>query len=411
MEAFGGRAEAISHPGGWAGQGADSFATATGQQGAMLRARGSDLRAAGGALNSLSVILESAQERVKRAAIKRDEAKEEAREAAQAAARAADRAREARAAANSRALDVLQLGAFDPLEGLAQAAQADAADAADRAARAADKLERVERWARREVEDANADVRQADRAVAGQIGDLGQAFGVPMGSPIPTAVSTGGGSVPISALAALGRFLGATGKRARTPDGGMLAGDETPLPVAKRGDGPQELRQLALLALAGDGLRSGLLARGKGLGHLPGIVAVGPLSKLERRLGGPPGRTIDSKLLPAGTRNVFTNPALRTAARYGIPGAGLATGGLLDYMNSRAEGDSAGRAAREAGIVGATTLGGSWLGGAACGVIGTATLETGGWGYASCPVLVPGFGYAGQKLGERVNWVVDQLGL
>ena len=59
MEAFGGRTEAIPHPGGWAGQGADSFSAATGRQAAMLRARGADLRGAGGALNSLSVMLES----------------------------------------------------------------------------------------------------------------------------------------------------------------------------------------------------------------------------------------------------------------------------------------------------------------------------------------------------------------
>ncbi len=98
---------------------------------------------------------------------------------------------------------------------------------------------------------------------------------------------------------------------------------------------------------------------------------------------------------------------MRTAARYAIPGVALG-GGLLDYMNARAEGDSVGRAAREAGVVAVTTTGGTYVGGLACGAIGTATA---GPGYASCVVLVPLGGTAGKFAGDGVNWVVDKVGL
>lgn len=410
LEGFAGRVNGISQPAGWAGEGASSFQAASGQQARMMIARGGELRGGAGALNSLSFKLEDAQQTVTDWATRVGEAKREAREAAKRAEVATEDARQARAMAEDPL--VKPLGAFNPLEGIAEVAEGKAAEALDRATQAAEDLERIRRRAEDAAREANGDVRSADGAVAAQIDGLGGEFGIAMGAPVPTATTAGGGTVPISAMAALGRFLGGLGGRDERPPGGMLAADDSHLPVARPGAGPQELRQLALLALAGDGLRSGLLARGRGLGTRPGIpAALGPLRRYEQRLGGPPGRVIDPRTLPQGTRGVFTNPALRTAARYGIPGAGLATGGLLDYMNARAEGDSAGRAAREAGVVGATTAGGSYLGGFACGLIGTATLESGGWGYASCPVLVPGGAWAGQQVGQGVNDFVDWVGL
>lgn len=423
LEGFATRVGAMSQPGGWVGRGADSFTAASGEQARMLRARGADLRAAGGALNTLSIILESSQGRVERAALKLGEAKQEAREANQAAKRAAARAREARSAADN-PLIVAPLGGFNPLELAAQAAESDSADAARLATRANEKLERVERWAKREVEDANADVRRADRATADQISDLGESFGVPMGKPIPTAVSTGGGTVPISALAALAKFLGTTSRSSPSSrgglGGGLFADDASPLPVAKGKGTPDELRQLALLSLAGEGLRSGIASRGKGIGYLPGIPAVGPPGAFERgriernvRKGVPgrykvPGRYINPRDLPAGTRAAFTNPFVRTAARYGVPGVSLAGGGILDYMNARAEGDSVGRAAREAGVVGVTTTAGTYAGGVVCGAIGTGTA---GAGYVSCVVLVPTFAAGGKFLGDGINWAIDGVGL
>lgn len=214
LEGFAGRVNGISQPAGWAGEGASSFQAASGQQARMMNARGGELRGGAGALNSLSVKLEDAQQTVTDWATRVGEAKRVAREATQRAEAATEDARQARAMAEDPL--VKPLGAFNPLEGIAEVAEGKAADARDRATQAAEDLERIRRRAEEAAREANGDVRSADGAVAAQIDSLGGEFGIAMGAPVPTATTAGGGTVPISAMAALGRFLGGLGGRSGT---------------------------------------------------------------------------------------------------------------------------------------------------------------------------------------------------
>lgn len=99
------------------------------------------------------------------------------------------------------------------------------------------------------------------------------------------------------------------------------------------------------------------------------------------------------------------NPDGLSASARRLAGLG---GAILDYLNARAEGDSTGRAAREAGVVGVTTVVGSGVGGVACGAVGSVSL---GAGYASCVVLVPAGGVIGKVAGDGINLLVDTVGL
>jgi hypothetical protein len=116
------------------------------------------------------------------------------------------------------------------------------------------------------------------------------------------------------------------------------------------------------------------------------------------------GRMIDPAVLPEGGRKAlsFILKAGKVAKVLG-PAATVA-GGVLDYLNDKADGESTGHAVREASITTAGGVGGGYAGGLLCGA---AAVATDGVGAVTCPVLVPAGAAGGAWLGDKVNDVID----
>lgn len=346
----------LADPLGWQGWAESSFASSVAAHGSDLNAAARDFARAAKVLINLSRVLESAQETITRAADKLHEARVNAENAAATAASATGPGAEA------------ARGASD---------------------RAAAELDRVRTWAQRVASAAMQDVKAADRGAAGALHDAARVAAAAGGMP----VAAGGGGTPASPIAALGSYLRSVSRGASPSHGRWLGRPARALPLGRDvkpgeggGDGSAEQwAQRGLAALAADGFREGIVNRTEGLARYA-----------------PGGRLVPPELVPSWLRGAYDSGALRWGLKYGLPTVAIGGGGILDYEQYRAEGHSVGGSARRSAVNGATTIGGTWLGRTACGAAVAATSESGGWGAAACPVVIPAGAWIGHATGEYI---------